>query len=107
MSRIKLKIKKGDTVVVTTGSEKGKTSEVLRVLPSEGRVVIKGIKLLTKHKKPTQGSAGGIEKVEGSIAISNVAIKDPKTGKPSRVGYKTSKDGKKVRIAKKSGEELK
>ena len=107
MSRIKLKIKKGDTVVVTTGSEKGKTGEVLRVLPSEGRVVIKGIKLLTKHKKPTQGSAGGIEKVEGSIAISNVAIKDPKTGKPSRVGYKTSKDGKKVRIAKKSGEELK
>ena len=106
MTAKKLKIKKGDTVVVTTGKDKGNTGEVLRVLREEDRVIVSGINVKTKHKKPSQMGPGGLEKVEASIHISNVAIADPKTGKASRVGYKTLKDGKKTRISKASGETL-
>ncbi len=102
----KLKIKKGDQVVVLTGKDKGKKGEVLKVLPQEMRVLVNGVNVAVKHNKPTQASAGGIEKKERPIHISNVALADPKTGKPSRVGYKLLKDGKKVRVAKKSGETL-
>ena len=99
-----MKIKKGDQVVVLTGRDKGAKGEVLKVLPTERRVVVQGINKVKKHNKPTQFSAGGIEEKELSIHVSNIALADPKTGKATRVGYKTLKDGKKVRFAKASGE---
>ena len=100
----KLKIKKDDEVIVLTGKDKGAKGKVLKVMQSENRVLVQGVNVATKHNKPTQFSAGGIEKKELSIHVSNVALADPKTGKATRVGYKTLKDGKKVRVAKKSGE---
>lgn len=106
MSKAKLKIKKGDKVVVITGRDKGKNGEVLKVLREENRVVVSGINTVTRHNKPTQVSAGGIEKKELPIHISNVALADPKGGKATRVGFKILKDGKKVRIARKSGETI-
>lgn len=106
MTQPKLKIKKGDQVVVLTGRDKGAKGEVLKVFPTEARVLVQGVNMVTKHRKPTQVSPGGIDKVEKSIHVSNVAVADPKTGAPSRVGYKTLKDGKKVRVAKKSGETI-
>lgn len=102
----KFKIKKGDTVVVTTGKDKGVKGEVLRVLTEEDRVLVSGVNMKTKHVKPSQQGSGGIEKIEASIHISNVSIVDPKTEKPTRVGYKVLKDGKKTRFAKASGETL-
>jgi len=106
MTQVKLKIKKGDKVVVIAGKDKGKTGEVTRVILEENRVVVSGINMMTKHAKPTQTSAGGLNRVEAPIQVSNVALADPKTGKATKVGYKTLADGKKVRVAKKSGEEL-
>lgn len=100
----KMKIQKGDSVVILTGRDKGAKGEVLNVIPSERRVVVQGVNKVKKHNKPTQFSAGGIEEKELSIHVSNVALADPKTGKATRVGYKTLKDGKKVRVAKASGE---
>ena len=100
----KLKIKKGDQVVVLTGRDKGAKGEVLSVLTAERRVVVQGVNLVTKHQKPTQVSPGGIRKKELPLHISNVALADPKTGEATRIGYKILKDGKKVRVAKKSGE---
>ncbi len=102
----KLKIKKDDTVVVRTGKDKGKTGKVLRVMPTENRAVVQGINLVTKHRKPSNTGAGGIEKIEASIHISNLGLADPKSGKATRVGSKTVGD-KKVRVAKKSGEQFK
>jgi len=102
----KLKIKKGDQVVVLTGKDKGAKGEVLKVMPAKSRVLVQGVNMVTKHNKPTQFGPGGIEKVERSIHISNVAVADPKGGKATRVGYKTLKDGKKIRVACKSGETL-
>lgn len=104
MTQPKLKIKKGDQVVVLTGKDKGAKGEVLRVISSESRVLVQGVNTVTKHQKPTQFSPGGVEKKEMPIHISNVALADPKTGKATRVGYKTLKDGKKVRVARRSGE---
>ena len=101
----KLKIKKGDKVVVLTGKDKGKTGEVKKVLVSESRVIVQGVNVKTKHRKPSQTSAGGVEKIEASIHISNVALADPKTSKPTRVGYKTVGDNK-VRVARRSGETI-
>lgn len=101
-----LKIRKDDEVIVITGKDKGKTGKVLRVLPKEERVVVQGINVATKHKKPSRLSAGGIEKVELPIHVSNVALKDPKSGKPTRFGTKVLGDGKKIRIARKSGEAI-
>ncbi len=86
MSAPKLKIKKGDQVVVLTGKDKGAKGEVLKVLKSEARVLVQGINMVTKHNKPTQVSPGGIEKPEKSIHISNVALADPNSGKAPRVG---------------------
>jgi len=106
MSAAKMKIKKGDQVVILTGKDKGKKGEVLRAIPTESRVVVSGVNVMKKHTKPTQFSAGGIEDKELSIHVSNVALADPKGGKATRIGYKTLKDGKKVRVAKKSGETL-
>lgn len=106
MTQPKLKIKKGDQVVILTGKDKGKTGEVLRVIPEDMRVLVAGVNFATKHTKPSQTTPGGIQKVELPLHISNVAVADPKSGKPTRVGYKTLKDGKKVRVAKKSGEQI-
>ncbi len=106
MTQPKLKIKQGDEVVVLTGRDKGKKGEVLKVITEQRRVIVQGVNVVTKHQKPTQVSPGGIQKKELSIHISNVAIADPKSGEATRVGYKTLKDGKKVRIARKSGEEI-
>jgi len=107
MTTAKMKIKKGDQVIVLTGKDKGKKGEVLRAIPTENRVVVAGVKVVKKHTKPTQFSAGGIEEKELAIHASNVALVDPKSGSATRVGFKVGKDGKKVRVAKKSGEELK
>ncbi len=106
MTQVKLKIKKGDQVVVLTGKDKGKKGEVLRVIPEDSRVVVAGVNVAKKHVKPSQTGGGGIQKTELPVHISNVAIADPKTGKPTRVGLKALKDGKKVRVAKKSGETI-
>ncbi len=106
MTAPKMKIKKGDTVVVITGKDKGRTGEVTKVIPTEARVVVAGINQMTKHRKPTQFAQGGIEKVEASIHVSNVALADPKSGKATKVGFKAEKDGTKVRIARKSGDKI-
>ncbi|MCH8491513.1 MAG: 50S ribosomal protein L24 [Oceanicaulis sp.] len=98
------KIKKGDKVVVLTGRDKGKTGQVEKVLPSENRVVVSGVNTVKRHTRPTQTNAGGIVEKDASIHVSNVALADPKSGEATRVGFKTGKDGKKVRVAKKSGE---
>ena len=99
----KLKIKKGDRVVVITGRDKGKTGEVTRVLPKESRVVVQGVNVVKRHQRQTQTQQGGIIEKEAAIHISNVAHIDPKTGKPTRVGFKVQDDGRKIRVAKRSG----
>ena len=105
MSVAKMKIKKGDTVVIMTGRDKGAKGEVLKVLPQESRVIVQGVNVVKKHRKPSQlNPQGGIENIEKPIHVSNVALADPKDDKPTRVGYKILKDGKKVRVAKRSGE---
>ena len=101
---LKLKIKKGDKVVVITGRDKGKTGEVKQVMPAENRVVVDGVNMVKRHTAPSAGNAGGIVEKEASIHLSNVAYVDPKTDKPTRIGYKTLDDGRKVRFAKRSGE---
>jgi large subunit ribosomal protein L24 len=100
----KLKIKKGDKVIVTTGKDKGKQGEVVRMIPTENRAVVRGINLAKRHQKQTAAQEGGIVSKEMPIHVSNLALRDPKDGKPTRVGYKTLDDGKKVRVAKRSGE---
>jgi large subunit ribosomal protein L24 len=103
---IKLKIKKGDKVVVITGKDKGKTGEVLRVLPKDSRLVVQGVNMVKRHTRPAMGQPGGIVEKESTIHISNVAHIDPKSNKPTRVGYKELGDGRKVRVARRSGEVL-
>ena len=100
----KLKIKKGDTVVVISGRDKGKTGEVLRVLPAEARVVVQGINVARRHTRPRMGDPGGIVEKELAIHISNVAHIDPLSSKPTRIGFKYIEDGRKVRVARRSGE---
>ena len=103
----KLKIKKGDTVYVNAGNDKGKTGKVLSVSPAKERVIVEGINMVSKHTKPNaKQPQGGIIKQEAPIHISNLNLIDPKSGKPTRVGFQLDGD-KKVRIAKKSGEEIK
>ena len=99
-----LKIKKGDHVVVITGKDKGKKGEVLKMLPSESRAIVKGVSLVRRHQRQTAAQEGGIITKEAPIHISNLGLEDPKDGKPTRVGYKFLKDGRKVRFAKRSGE---
>ena len=99
-------VKKGDKVMVITGKDKGKTGTVLAAFPKKDRVLVEGINVVKKHSKPSQiNPQGGIVSQEAAIHVSNVMILDPKTGEPTRVGFKVE-DGKKVRIAKKSGELL-
>ena len=104
----KLHIKKNDTVVVLAGQDKGKTGKVLKVLVDKNRALVEGVNMVSKSTKPSAANPqGGIVKQEASIHISNLSLIDPKSGKPTRVGVKVTEDGKKVRIAKKSGEEIK
>ncbi|MEO5338199.1 MAG: 50S ribosomal protein L24 [Magnetospirillum sp. WYHS-4] len=100
----KVKIKKGDRVVVLAGRSKGKTGEVLKVMPQDNRAIVQGVNMVKRHTRPTQAQAGGIVEKEGTIHVSNLALIDPKSGKPTRVGYKTLEDGRKVRVARRSGE---
>ena len=100
----KLKIRKGDKVVVIAGKDKGKAGEVLRVMPSEMRVLVQGVNIVKRHTRPAMGNPGGIVEKEAPLHVSNVAHLDPKDRKPTRVGFKTLDDGRKVRFAKRSGE---
>lgn len=102
----KFKVKKGDEVIVIAGREKGKKGKIASVITSESRVVVEGVNMVKRHTKPSRVSAGGIVEKEASLHVSNVQLVDPKSGKATRVGYKTNDDGRKVRIAKRSGEEI-
>ncbi|QZP06715.1 50S ribosomal protein L24 [Caenibius sp. WL] len=100
------KIKKGDSVVVRSGKDKGRTGTVLQVMPQDGKVLVQGVNIAARHRKPTQTNPqGGIDRREAPLAISKVALADPKDGKPTRVRFEV-KDGKKVRVAVKSGETI-
>ena len=97
-------IRKGDKVVVITGSDKGKQGSVLKVFPKDARALVQGVNLVKRHQRQTQTQQGGIVNKESPIHLSNLAHVDPKSGKATRVGFKTLNDGRKVRFAKKSGE---
>lgn len=104
----KMHIKKGDTVIVLTGEDKGKTGKVLQVLKDKEQAIVEGVRIVTKSAKPSaKNPQGGFIKMEAPIHISNISLIDPKSGKPTRISIKKTDDGKKVRIAKKSGEEIK
>ena len=98
------KIKKGDHVVVLTGRDKGKHGEVIQVMPKDGRALVRGVNVVRRHQKQTAQQEGGIVSKEASIDLSNLALEDPKDGKPTRIGFKVLEDGSKVRVAKRSGE---
>lgn len=104
----KLHIKKGDTVYVNTGKDKGKTGKVIKVFVEEQRAIVEGLNIVSKNQKPNaKNPQGGIIKLEAPIHISNLNVVDPKTGKPTRIGRRLNEEGKLVRYAKKSGEEIK
>jgi len=100
------KIKKGDKVVVLTGRDKGRSGEVIKVMPKENRALVRGVNVVTRHQRQTASEQGGLVRKESPIHLSNIAIADPTTGKPTRVGFKTLDDGRKVRFAKASGETI-
>lgn len=100
----RLKLKTGDRVFVMTGRDKGKQGEIIRMLPKEGRAIVRGVNIVRRHQKQSQTQEAGIVSKEAPIQLSNLAIEDPKDGKPTRVGFKFMDDGKKVRFAKRSGE---
>ena len=101
------KIKKGDKVVVLSGKDKGKTGEVAKVLVKDSKVLVNGVNVATRHKKPTQlNPQGGLERKDAPMHVSKVAIVDPKDGKATRVRFEVAKDGKKVRVAARSGEKI-
>jgi large subunit ribosomal protein L24 len=98
------KIKKGDKVVVLTGRDKGKTGEVIKVMPKEERALVRGVNLVRRHQRQTASQEGGIITKESPIHLSNIAFADPSSGKATRVGFKITEDGRKVRVAKRSGD---
>ena len=98
------KIKKGDKVVVLTGRDKGRTGEVVRVMPRETRALVRGVNMVKRHQRQTQSQEAGIISKEAPVHLSNLAVADPKDGKPTRVGFKVLEDGRKVRVAKRSGD---
>ena len=102
--KIKMRVRRGDNVVVISGRDKGKTGEVLRVDNARNRVLVQGVNMVKRHQRPSQTSPGGINQFEAMIHASNIALVDPKTDKPTRVGFKTLDDGRKVRVAMRSGE---
>jgi large subunit ribosomal protein L24 len=99
-----LKIKKGDRVIVLAGRDKGKQGEVIAVMPKENRALVRGVNIVRRHQRQTASQTGGIISKEAPIDLSNLALEDPKDGKPTRVGFKILEDGRKVRFAKRSGE---
>jgi large subunit ribosomal protein L24 len=99
-----LKIKKGDHVIVLAGRDKGKHGEVVKMMPKESRVLVRGVNVVRRHQRQTASLEGGIISKEAPIHISNLSLEDPKDGKPTRVGFKFLDDGTKVRFAKRSGE---
>ena len=100
------KIRKGDKVIVIAGRDKGKSGEVIKMLTEENRVLVRGVQMVRRHQRQTAKVQGGIVSKESSIHISNIALADPKGGKATRVGFKLLNDGKKVRVAKRSGEQI-
>ena len=100
------KLKKGDSVVVLTGKDKGRTGAIMQMMPKEGKALVSGINMIKRHQKQSQSQEGGIVSREAAIQLSNLALADPKDGKPTRVGIKIKDDGSKVRVAKRSGEEI-
>lgn len=101
------KIRKGDSVVVRSGKDKGRTGTVLQVMPKDGKVLVSGINVAARHRKPTQANPqGGIDRREAPLHISKVGVADPKSGKATRIKFETGKNGKKVRLAVKSGEKI-
>ena len=100
------KIRKGDKVVVLTGRDKGRTGEVIEVRPAEERALVRGVNIVKRHQRQTGQQEGGIISKEAPIHLSNIAVADPKDGKPTRVGFKIGTDGRKVRVAKRSGVEI-
>ena len=100
------KIRKGDQVVVMTGRDKGKRGEVFQVMPKEARALVRGVNIVRRHQRQTAAQVGGIRAKEAPIHLSNLALEDPRDGKPTRVGFKRLDDGRKVRVAKRSGEQI-
>ena len=100
------KIKKGDRVVVLTGRDSGRTGEVIQVMPKDERALVRGVNVVKKHQKQTMNQEGGIISKEAPIHLSNLAIADPKDGKPTRVGFRVLDDGRKIRFAKRSGDPI-
>jgi len=100
------KIKKGDKVVVLTGRSKGRTGEVIQVIPTENQALVRGVNMVRRHQKQTASQEGGVISKEAPIDLSNIAVADPKDGKPTRIGFKVLDSGKKVRFAKRSGEQI-
>ncbi len=100
------KIRKGDKVVVLTGRDKGRTGEVIEVRPTENRALVRGVNMVKRHQRQSANQEGGIISKEAPVHLSNLAVADPKDGKPTRIGFKVLTDGKKVRVAKRSGAEI-
>jgi large subunit ribosomal protein L24 len=101
-----LKIRKGDHVIVVAGRDKGKHGEVIEMMPKENRALVRGVNVVRRHQKQTASQEGGIVSKEAPVHLSNIALEDPKDGKPTRVGFKVLADGRKVRFAKRSGEHI-
>ena len=100
------KIKKGDKVVVTTGRDKGRSGEVVQVMPKEERALVRGVNMVKRHQRQTMNQEGGIISKEAPVHLSNLALADPRDGKPTRVGFRILDDGRKVRFAKRAGEQI-
>jgi large subunit ribosomal protein L24 len=100
------KIRKGDRVIVRTGRDRGKKGEVLKMMPGEERALVRGVNMVRRHQRQTAQQEGGIVSKEAPIHLSNLALEDPKDGKPTRIGFTTLPDGRKVRVAKRSGEQI-
>lgn len=98
------KIRKGDKVIVLSGKDKGRDGEVLKVMPKDGKALVRGINMVKRHQRQTQTQEAGIISKEAAIDLSNLAVADPKDGKPTRIGFRIQEDGAKVRVAKRSGE---
>lgn len=103
-TNVKMKVRKGDQVIVTTGRDKGKRGDVLLVLPKKRRLIVRGVNVVKRHTRPAAGQTGGIVEKEASIHVSNVSLVDPKSDGPTKVGYKFLDGGRKVRFARASGE---
>lgn len=101
---VKQKLRKGDQVIVITGKDKGKAGEILKIFPTENRALVAGVNMITKHQKPSRVDAGGIVKKEAKIQLSNIAYLDPIKKIATKLSFKILEDGKKIRVAKKSGE---